>query len=59
MIASTYKKLAAEYGMMVDKGVAYGNLGGFAATLSEGSGWKQIIFATTIADPAKALELQT
>ena len=59
MIASTYKKLAAEYGMMVDKGVAYGSLGGFAATLSEGSGWKQIIFATTIADPVKALELQT
>ena len=59
MIGSTYKKLAADYGMMTDKGVAYGSLGGFAATLSEGGGWKQIIFTTTIADPAKALELQT
>ena len=59
MIASTYKKLAADYGMLVDKGVAYGSLGGFAATLSEGSGWKQIVFTTTIADPVKALELQT
>ena len=39
MIASTYKKLASEYGMQVDKGVAYGSLGGFAATLSEGGGW--------------------
>ena len=59
MIASTYKKLAADYGMQVDKGVAYGSLGGFAATLSEGSGWKQIVFVTTIADPVKAMELQT
>ena len=59
MIASTYKKLASEYGMQVDKGVAYGSLGGFAATLSEGGGWKQIVFATTIADPVKAMELQT
>ena len=59
MIASTYKKFAADYGMMTDKGVAYGSLGGFAATLSEGSGWKQMVFTTTIADPAKALELQT
>ena len=59
MIGSTYKKLAADYGMMVDKGVAYGSLGGFAATLSEGRGWKQIVFTSTIADPAKALALQT
>ena len=59
MIGSTYKKLAGEYGMQVDKGVAYGSLGGFAATLSEGGGWKQIVFATTIADPVKAMELQT
>ena len=59
MIASNYKKLAADYGMLVDKGVAYGSLGGFAATLSEGSGWKQIVFTTTIADSVKALELQT
>ena len=59
MIGSTYKKFAADYGMQVDKGVAYGSLGGFAATLSEGRGWKQIVFTTTIADPVKAMELQT
>ena len=59
MIGSTYKKFAAEYGMLSDKGVAYGSLGGFAATLSEGGGWKQIVFTTTIADPVKAMELQT
>ena len=58
MIGSTYKKFAAEYGMLSDKGVAYGSLGGFAATLSEGGGWKQIVFTTTIADPVKATELQ-
>ena len=59
MIGSTYKKFAAEYGMLSDKGVAYGSLGGFAATLSEGGGWKQIVFTTTIADSVKAMELQT
>ena len=59
MIGGTYKKLAVEYGMLSDKGVAYGSLAGFAATLSEGSGWKQIVFTTTIADPVKATELQT
>lgn len=59
MIGSGLKKLAKAYGMGVDKGVAYGNLGGYAATLSEGAGFKQIVFATTIADSVKLTELQT
>lgn len=59
MIASGLKKLAKEYGMQIDKGVGYGSLGGYAATLNEGSGWKRIVFATTIADSIKAMELQT
>ena len=59
MIGSGLKKLAREHGMNVDKGVAYGSLGGYCATLSEGAGYKQIIFATRIADPVKLTELQT
>ena len=59
MIANTFKKFAKEYGMQVDKGVAYGTLGGYTATLNEGSGWKQIVFATAIPDSVKAMELQT
>jgi hypothetical protein len=53
MIGSGLKKLAAEYGMKVDKGVAYGSMQGYAATMREGSGWKQIVFATSIADPMR------
>lgn len=52
MVGSAFKKLAAEHGMKVSKGVAYGNLRGFAATLSEGSGYKQIVFTTKFTDPA-------
>ena len=59
MIGSGLKKLAREHGMNVDKGVAYGSLGGYCATLSEGAGFKQIVFATQIADPVKLTELQT
>lgn len=59
MIGSGLKKLAREHGMSVDKGVAYGSLGGYCATLNEGAGYKQIIFATQIADPVKLTELQT
>ena len=53
MIGSGLKKLAVEYSMKVDKGVAYGSLQGYAATMCEGSGWKQITFATSFADPVQ------
>lgn len=46
MIGSTFKKFAEENGMKVSNGVAYGNLRGYAATLSEGSGWKMIVLST-------------
>ena len=36
MISSGFKKLAAEYGMTVKGGVAYGSLRGFSATFSDG-----------------------
>lgn len=51
MVGSAFKKLAAEYGMKVDRGVAYGSLQGYAATMCEGSGWKRIVFSTSFADP--------
>lgn len=53
MIGSGLKKLAAEYGLRVDRGVAYGSLQGYAATMCEGSGWKQIAFCVSFADPAQ------
>ena len=53
MIGSGLKKLAGEYGMKVDRGVAYGSLRGYAATMCEGSGYKQITFSTTFSDPVQ------
>lgn len=58
MIGSGLKKLAKENGMSVSNGVAYGSLQGFAATLSEGSGYKQIVFSTKFTEPGKADALQ-
>lgn len=57
MIGSGLKKLAKENGMRISNGVAYGSLGGFAATLSEGAGWKQIVFTTYFTDHRKMEEL--
>ena len=56
MVGSALKKLAKENGMKIDRGVAYGNLRGYMATLSEGAGWKQITFATAIGDSVKKTE---
>ncbi len=57
MIGNALKKLAREKGMQIAKGVAYGSLDGFAATLSEGAGYKQIVFTTRFTDPGKKAEL--
>lgn len=57
MIGSGLKKYAKENGMKVDAGVAYGSLGGFAATLSERAGTKQILFTTVFADPGQRMRL--
>lgn len=59
MIGSGLKKFAKENGMRVSNGVAYGSLRCYAATLSEGSGYKQIIVTTKFSDPTKLQELQT
>ena len=53
MIGSAFKKLAAEYGLKVDRGVAYGSLQGYAVTFCEGSGWKRIVFSTLFQDPVQ------
>lgn len=59
MIGSGYKKYAAENGMQIAHGVAYGSLHGFAATLSEGSGYKQIVLTTKFTDPEQKERLMT
>ncbi len=53
MIGTGLRKLAAEKGMKVAKGVAYGSLGGYCATLSEGSGFKTLAFATRFPDASQ------
>ncbi len=50
MIGSGLKKLAGENGMNVSNGVGYGDLKGYASTLSEGNGWKRICIATRFPD---------
>lgn len=58
MIGSGLKKFALENGLSVDSGVGYGNLRGFQVTLSEGSGYKQIIINTKFPDVEKLNSLQ-
>lgn len=58
MIGSGLKKFATDNGLKVAKGVAYGSLRGFAATLSEGSGYKMIVLTTKFTDTQKLNELQ-
>lgn len=59
MIGSGLKKLAKENDMKVDKGVAYGSLRGYAATLSEGAGYKLIHLTTIFRDPQAQFQLET
>ena len=58
MIGSGLKKFAAANGLSVDSGVGYGVLRGFQVTLSEGSGFKQIIVNTKFPDVEKQNALQ-
>ena len=50
MIGSGFKKFAIANGLSVNGGIGYGNLRGFQATLSEGSGFKQIIISSKFPD---------
>ena len=54
MIGSGLKKLAAQYGMKVSSGVAYGDLRGYAVTLWEGSGYKAMAISANFTDPVVA-----
>ncbi|MBR7122013.1 MAG: hypothetical protein IKC95_00930 [Oscillospiraceae bacterium] len=58
MIGSGLSKFATKQGMKVSQGVAYGSLMGLAVTLSEGSGYKQMVITTKFSDPAKQVALQ-
>ncbi len=57
MIGSGLKKFAAENGLKVSNGVAYGKLRNFAATMFEGSGFKAIIITTRFFDVEKKQQL--
>jgi len=59
MVGTGLKKLAAEYGMKVDKGVAYGDFKGYAATFYEGAGYKRVILTTAFKDPQAQFQLET
>lgn len=43
--------------MQVSSGVAYGSLQGYAATLSEGTGYKQLVIATKISQPERVEQM--
>ena len=57
MIGTGLKKFAQQNGLTVAKGVAYGNFRGYAATMSEGAGYKALVLTTkfTAAGDADAL----
>lgn len=57
MIGSALKKFAAKHNMTVSKGVAYGNMHNYAATLSEGVGYKAVQITTTFPEQGKVDEL--
>lgn len=59
MIGYALRKYAEENEMTVAQGVAYGTLLGYAATLSEGMGYKRIVVVTRFTEPEKQEALQT
>lgn len=58
MIGSGLKEYARENGLKVAKGVGYGSFRGYAATLSEGSGYKMMVLTTKFTDPEALQQLQ-
>ncbi len=58
MIGSGLKKFAQANGLSVGSGIGYGVLRGFQVTLSEGSGFKQIVVNTKFPDVEKLNALQ-
>lgn len=58
MIGFGLKKFALANGMKAAHGVAYGNLRGFAVTMSEGGGWKRLSVSTRFPDAEHQMTLQ-
>lgn len=52
MVDTILKKLATEHGMKIAKGVAYGSLHGYAATLSVNNSLYQLVITTRFETPA-------
>lgn len=55
MLGYALRKIAKEYGLTIDDGIAYGDYKGFAVTLSEGMGSKTFCFTGRF--PSEAAEL--
>lgn len=58
MIGSALKKLAAENGLQVAHGIAYGGLRGYTATISGDSSYTHVILLTRFSDPAAPAAMQ-
>ena len=50
MVGSAIKKFAAENGMTIKEGIAFGNYRGYMLALEEGIGWKSVSFAVRFED---------
>ncbi len=59
MIKSNLKKLAQSNGLTVAHGVAYGNLRGYAVTLSSVAQVSRLVIVTRFADPTGQVNLQS
>lgn len=53
MVGAALQKLARQNGMQIANGVAYGSFRGFAATFSEGAGYKRINISLTFPQPGQ------
>ncbi len=58
MISSNLKKVASSHGLQVNHGIAYGQIRGYAVTLSEGNNYRRIDIITTVSDPQCLESLQ-
>lgn len=58
MIGPGLKKLADENNMTSGHGMAYGDLRGYAVTLTEGAGYKRMVIATTFPDEGRRSALR-
>lgn len=58
MVATGLKKFAAEAGLKVQNGLAFGVYHGYMMTLQEGGGWKSAAFAARVPVNAARAELQ-